>query len=126
MDRVRKDAELEIASYRKEREKLSHIEQYFANEVKQLHERSNTLATELKKRETEIVLLQDEKGLCDTSIRAQIAELEQTLNRQSETLEMISFLLFNIEKNGEANRNVLFALQSENVASCRQMRGRKG
>ncbi|KAA6386518.1 MAG: hypothetical protein EZS28_017954 [Streblomastix strix] len=122
MDRVRKDAEVEIASERMERERLSHIEQRLTNEVKQLHERSNTLATELKKRETEIIRLRDEKELGEMSSEAKIAQLEQTLNIQSETIEKNSAKLLEAEKNWEADRNGLVALHAEKLASWATMR----
>ncbi|KAA6375905.1 MAG: hypothetical protein EZS28_028567 [Streblomastix strix] len=57
IDGVLKDFELVIASESMECERISHIEQFLASEVKQLHERSNTLATEPKKHETEIMQL---------------------------------------------------------------------
>ncbi|KAA6376565.1 MAG: hypothetical protein EZS28_027907 [Streblomastix strix] len=103
-------------------EMLSQIEQLLANEVKQLHEHSNTLATDLKKRETEIMQLHYKKDHDDMSIKAQIAELKQTLNKQSETLEKISIKLLDIEKIWEANINVLIVLQAENVANQASMR----
>ncbi|KAA6379262.1 MAG: hypothetical protein EZS28_025211 [Streblomastix strix] len=108
MDAGCKDAELEITSD--------------PNEVKQLYERSNTLATDLKKPETEIIQLHDDNDHDDMSIKAQIAELKQTLNKQSESLEKISIKLLDIEKIWEANRNVLIVLHSENIANSASIR----
>ncbi|KAA6376944.1 MAG: hypothetical protein EZS28_027530 [Streblomastix strix] len=122
MNGVREDAEQDIASERMECEILSHIEQLLANEVKQLHERSNTLSSDLKKRESEIMYLRNKKDHDDMNISTQIAELLQRLNKQSESLEKMTIQLLVIEKIWEANRNVLIVLQAENVANQASMR----